>query len=200
MSLFRRIRGVATILFLLIASLLIHEEGHLLALRYNNLEVEYVSIGFPVKGVEATLWKDNNGTKYEVAPLLLGGATKPKDIQAFEDLRPTSKAVVYLAGIVFNLGLALASIFFYFLIKETRIKKISEILFLIRWTSFFNLVLGLANLLIVLPGLDGAKVLYLFLEPLTGNKTFWVELLIAVPMYFFVIEKLVPRLGKLYRF
>lgn len=63
------------VLFLIVLTVLVfvHELGHFLVARYNNVRVEVFSIGF---GPEIVGWHDSKGTRWRIALLPLGGYVK----------------------------------------------------------------------------------------------------------------------------
>lgn len=71
--------------FIVVLSLLVfvHEWGHYLAARWNDVRVEVFSIGF---GPEIFGWTDRNGTRWKISVVPLGGYVK-----MFSDLNPASQ-------------------------------------------------------------------------------------------------------------
>ena len=71
--------------FIVVLSLLVfvHEWGHYLAARWNDVRVEVFSIGF---GPEMFGWTDRNGTRWKISLVPLGGYVK-----MFSDLNPASQ-------------------------------------------------------------------------------------------------------------
>lgn len=99
----------------------IHELGHYLAARWRGVHVEIFSIGF---GPPLLRWHDRVGTEWRLCLLPLGGYVKPHGFEGPEDATPEaqaawqagrtfhdkpvgSRAIVILAGPVFNFLLAI---------------------------------------------------------------------------------------------
>ncbi len=98
----------------------IHELGHYLAARWRGVKVETFSIGF---GPPLLKWQDRAGTEWRVGPIPLGGFVKPHGFEGpdeatpeqqaawepgrtFHDKPVLSRAIIILAGPVFNFLLA----------------------------------------------------------------------------------------------
>lgn len=98
----------------------IHELGHYLAARWRGVKVETFSIGF---GPPLVRWTDKAGTEWRVGPIPLGGFVKPHGFEGpdeatdeqkaawepgrtFHDKPVLSRAIIILAGPVFNFVLA----------------------------------------------------------------------------------------------
>lgn len=102
----------------------VHETGHFLAARWQNIRVENFSIGFGPKLAE---WTSKDGTKFNLRALPLGGyvsfpdrstvdeETEEEIVNDSPDLlqnRPIyQRAIVISAGVIANVLLAWASIF-----------------------------------------------------------------------------------------
>ena len=99
----------------------IHELGHYLAARWRGVHVEIFSIGF---GPPLLRWHDRVGTEWRLCALPLGGYVKPHGFEGPEDATPEaraawlpgrtfhdkpvgSRAIVIVAGPVFNFLLAI---------------------------------------------------------------------------------------------
>jgi regulator of sigma E protease len=99
----------------------IHELGHYLAARWRGVHVEVFSIGF---GTPLLRWHDRVGTEWRLCLLPLGGYVKPHGFEGPEEATPEaqaawqpgrtfhdkpvgSRAIVILAGPVFNFLLAI---------------------------------------------------------------------------------------------
>ena len=98
----------------------IHELGHYLAARWRGVKVETFSIGF---GPPLLRWTDKAGTEWRVGPIPLGGFVKPHGFEGpdeatdeqkaawepgrtFHDKPVLSRAIIIVAGPVFNFLLA----------------------------------------------------------------------------------------------
>ena len=137
---------IATFVLVISVIVFVHELGHFLVARYNNVQVDVFSIGF---GPEVFAWVDKRGTRWRFAIILLGGYVKmlgdldgasarsadPKSLPA--DKRNQSlpsksvgqRAAVAVAGPVFNLVFAMIVFFglFAFYGKSSVIPKVSEV-------------------------------------------------------------------------
>ncbi len=99
----------------------IHELGHYLAARWQGVHVEVFSIGF---GPPLLRWHDRVGTEWRLCALPLGGYVKPHGFEGPEEATPEvragwqldrtfhdkpvgARAIVILAGPVFNFLLAI---------------------------------------------------------------------------------------------
>ena len=99
----------------------IHELGHYLAARWRGVHVEVFSIGF---GKPLLRWHDRVGTEWRICILPLGGYVRPHGFEGPEDATPEAKAawmpgrtfhdkpvgsraIVIIAGPVFNFLLAI---------------------------------------------------------------------------------------------
>ena len=106
----------------------IHELGHYLAARWRGVHVEVFSIGF---GPPLLRWHDRVGTEWRLCALPLGGYVKPHGFEGPEEATPEaraawlpgrtfhdkpvgSRAIVILAGPVFNFLLAIVLFAFLF--------------------------------------------------------------------------------------
>ncbi len=100
----------------------IHELGHYLAARWQGVHVEIFSIGF---GPPLLRWHDRVGTEWRLCLLPLGGYVKPHGFEGPEDATPEARAawqagrtfhdkpvgaraIIIVAGPVFNFLLAIA--------------------------------------------------------------------------------------------
>lgn len=114
------IRTVLTFIVVLGVLVFIHELGHYLAARWRGVHVETFSIGF---GPPLARWRDRTGTEWRIGPIPLGGFVKPHGFEGpeeateeqkaawqpgrtFHDKPVLSRAIVILAGPVFNFLLA----------------------------------------------------------------------------------------------
>lgn len=99
----------------------IHELGHYLAARWRGVHVEVFSIGF---GRPLLRWHDSVGTEWRLCPVPLGGYVRPHGFEGpedateeqkaawqpgrtFHDKPVLSRAIVIMAGPVFNFLLAI---------------------------------------------------------------------------------------------
>ncbi|WP_419731279.1 RIP metalloprotease RseP [Lichenicola sp.] len=99
----------------------IHELGHYLAARWRGVHVEVFSIGF---GKPLLRWRDRVGTEWRICILPIGGYVKPHGFEGPEEASPEiranwlpgrtfhdkpvlSRAIVIVAGPVFNFLLAI---------------------------------------------------------------------------------------------
>ncbi|MBO1358393.1 RIP metalloprotease RseP [Acetobacter sacchari] len=114
------IRTILSFVVVLGVLVFIHELGHYLAARWRGVKVETFSIGF---GPPLWRWTDKAGTEWRVGPIPLGGFVKPHGFEGpeeatdeqkaawepgrtFHDKPVGSRAIVILAGPVFNFLLA----------------------------------------------------------------------------------------------
>ncbi|PYD48845.1 RIP metalloprotease RseP [Novacetimonas pomaceti] len=117
-DLLRTVLAFALVLGVLV---FIHELGHYLAARWRGVHVEVFSIGF---GKPLLRWHDSVGTEWRLCPVPLGGYVKPHGFEGPEDATPEqmaawqpgrtfhdkpvlSRAIVIVAGPVFNFLLAI---------------------------------------------------------------------------------------------
>jgi len=182
----------------LIGSVFFHEIGHLLAFRANNIDVETVSVGFPIEGISLVLWKDSQGTKYQITPLLILGYTSPtkEGQQIFEGLSLIPKIGILIAGPAFNFVLAIGLTGFYFLLKRSSLRKFPRTLQGIKLMSYINLILGTGNLVVVFPGIDGGRILQLLITPWLDENAVWVTYSFGFLNLILFEEKIYPWLKK----
>lgn len=115
------LRTVLSFAFVLGVLVTIHELGHYLAARWRGVHVEVFSLGF---GPALFRWHDRSGTEWRICPIPLGGYVRPHGFEDPEDATPEqkaawipgrtfhdksvwSRAIVILAGPVFNFLLAM---------------------------------------------------------------------------------------------
>ncbi len=117
-DLLRTILAAALVLGVLV---FVHELGHYLAARWRGVHVEVFSIGF---GKPLFRWRDRVGTEWRLCVLPIGGYVKPHGFEGPDDATPEmraawlpgrtfhdkpvlSRAIVIVAGPVFNFLLAI---------------------------------------------------------------------------------------------
>jgi membrane-associated protease RseP (regulator of RpoE activity) len=156
--------------------LLVHELGHLVVARFFGLRVSSLSVGL---GPEIIGYTDRSGTRWKVALLPVGGSCSfsdgtsaetsclahSADHRTFFNASPRERAMIYIAGPIFNL--AFAGIVFLAMICQGgkfAIVSIEQI-----ETEFALLIgglsvsIGLFNLLPFLP-LDGGRLALIAIE------------------------------------
>ena len=118
---FATLYGIISVL----AGIIVHELGHLLAARLLGIDVSAVSIGF---GPELLGFTDRYGVRWKLAPLLVGGACNfpaqsigeaeggnGSQARLLHQTSPEDRAIVLIAGPASNLwfaGLVWLIIFF----------------------------------------------------------------------------------------
>lgn len=115
------LRTLISFAFVLGVLVTIHELGHYLAARWRGVHVEVFSLGF---GPALFRWHDRSGTEWRICPIPLGGYVRPHGFEDPEDATPEqkaawipgrtfhdksvwSRAIVIVAGPVFNFLLAI---------------------------------------------------------------------------------------------
>ncbi|MFT8463662.1 RIP metalloprotease RseP [Acetobacter persici] len=115
------LRTLISFAFVLGVLVTIHELGHYLAARWRGVHVEVFSLGF---GPALFRWHDRSGTEWRVCPIPLGGYVRPHGFEdpedateeqkaawipgrTFHDKSVWSRAIVIVAGPVFNFLLAI---------------------------------------------------------------------------------------------
>lgn len=106
---------IASFFVVVFALVLVHEMGHFLVARLFQVKVERFAIGF---GKPFYTWNSQNGTKYTIAPFILGGyirlmdtretkATAPEDLSLAFDHKPVlQRLAIIAAGPLANIILA----------------------------------------------------------------------------------------------
>ncbi|WP_124295130.1 RIP metalloprotease RseP [Acetobacter pasteurianus] len=114
------LRTLLSFVFVLGVLVSFHELGHYLAAKWRGVHVEVFSLGF---GPALFRWRDKSGTEWRVCPIPLGGYVRPHGFEDPEDATPEqkaawikgrtfhdksvfSRAIVILAGPIFNFILA----------------------------------------------------------------------------------------------
>jgi membrane-associated protease RseP (regulator of RpoE activity) len=162
------------------AGVVVHELGHLLAARFLGIEVSGVSVGF---GPEIVGFTDRYGTRWKLAPLLVGGACSFRErpgggahrepgnkSRTLYEASPKNRAIVLLGGPAFNLcfaGLVWLIIFFH----KSILPFVSEDEVVFGLPAFLVVVscaIALFNLLPI-PPLDGGYLLLVGFEALRGR-------------------------------
>jgi membrane-associated protease RseP (regulator of RpoE activity) len=165
-----------------IAGILVHELGHLLAARMLSIKVTGLSVGF---GPELIGFTDQYGTRWKLAPLLTGGScdfsdrkiknskgaeTTKKRLQQLREASPLERALVYAAGPVFNLAFA-ALLWVAVVYHRVLLPFITndEVVFgLPIFLTTFSIWVAVFNL-IPIPPLDGGQLVLIGLETLRGS-------------------------------
>lgn len=125
---YETLRTVLAFVVVLGVLVFFHELGHYLAARWRGIHVDVFSIGF---GKPLIRWHDRSGTEWRICPIPLGGYVKPHGFEgpneaddtlktaeargssnwlagkAFHEKSVGSRAIVILAGPVFNFILAI---------------------------------------------------------------------------------------------
>jgi membrane-associated protease RseP (regulator of RpoE activity) len=162
------------------AGVVVHELGHLLAARFLGIEVSGVSVGF---GPEIVGFTDRYGTRWKLAPLLVGGACSFRErpgggahrepgnkSRTLYEASPKNRAIVLLGGPAFNLcfaGLVWLIIFFHksilpFVSEDEVVFGLPAFLVVVSCaTALFNLL--------PIPPLDGGYLLLVGFEALRGR-------------------------------
>lgn len=163
---------VLVVIAALLISVFLHEMGHCLAFRHNGFEVERVAVG-PVGPAKLTVFTDSYGTKYDIGPLPIIGATYPKDPAGLTKLSLGGQAETLLAGVAFN-GLVIIFLTpWYFWLRKRWRKRGEDFssIFLGKILRVFivvNFILLICNFLILLPLIDGGRLLCLVLSQWVG--------------------------------
>ena len=194
-------KEIIIVVVILSGSILFHEVGHLLAFRHNTIDIETVSVGFPIGGFSLVLWKDSQGTKYQITPFLLTGYTAPTEEgwKDFENLELTPKIGILAIGPLFNFILAATLVGLYLPIMRKNPKRFTRVFEEIKFASYLNLLLGIGNLIVVYPGIDGGRILQLFITPYLGEKAVWANWGLGFLGAILFLEKIRPWLKRIYK-
>lgn len=151
------------ILVILFLSIIIHESCHFIAAKRSKCGVTTFSIGFGRPIFKFT----KNNIVYQLCWILLGGycslegeleySTSPT---AFLNLKYRQKVYIALAGIAGNSLSAFIAFLIYQFIKI-------DFFFLF---GFLSIALGLSNLIVIVPGIDGSYPFLFLLEKIKGKK------------------------------
>jgi membrane-associated protease RseP (regulator of RpoE activity) len=145
------------------AVIILHELGHLFSAKRCKCKVNEFSVGFGKTIIQRKI----NGTNYKLCWILLGGYcaldgeleyTKKK--YALTNLRYLQKLYIVFAGVAVN---CLSGIFAFGFYSMFGIEYF-------QWFGHFSILLGLSNLIILFPGIDGAYALLFLLEKPFGKK------------------------------
>lgn len=174
-TVFATLYGIISVL----AGIIVHELGHLLAARLLGIDVSAVSIGF---GPELLGFTDRYGVRWKLAPLLVGGACNfpaqsigeeggnGSQARLLHQTSPEDRAIVLIAGPASNLcfaGLVWLIIFFHkvilpFMPDEEVVFGLPAFLFMM------SCAIALFNLLPIRP-LDGGYLVLLAFEKFSGQ-------------------------------
>ncbi len=152
------------IIISLFCSILLHEFGHYFAAKISNVPVLVFSIGFGKPYIKKEIQK----TEFRITPWLLGGfitlykdSNYSIDKKAFINQPYLVKLFIVVAGAAMNL---LFGIICYYI----GIKTLSLFLYVF---GYINIVLGILNLLPIVPCLDGGYLVFFpFFVNCFGNK------------------------------
>ncbi|WP_425905572.1 site-2 protease family protein [Nitrobacter sp. TKz-YC02] len=159
--------------------LLIHELGHLVVARFFGLNASGISVGL---GPEVIGYTDGSGTRWTMALLPVGGSctfsdrasaltTSDLSGRAFSDASHSERAMIYVAGPIFNL--AFAGIVFLTIICLGGRFSIGSLQHLATTLALLigglSASVGLFNLLPLLP-MDGGRLSLLAIEACRGRR------------------------------
>lgn len=104
--------GFTLLFFSLFIVILVHEFGHLVAMRRVGMEVDTLAVGVrwgPYIEIESEFLRRYAGPKFKLvlSPLVLAGYVKASDSEQEEKLRDDEKALVYGGGVIANILLTL---------------------------------------------------------------------------------------------
>jgi membrane-associated protease RseP (regulator of RpoE activity) len=159
-----------------LAGIILHELGHLLAARHLGITVSAVSIGF---GPELVGFTDRHGVRWKLAPLLVGGAcsflpaerVNGPETRLLHQASAKDRAIVLIAGPASNLcfaGLVWLVIFFHKAILPFMLDDEAVFFGLPAFLFMTSCAIGFFNLLPV-PPLDGGYLVLLALEKFSGQ-------------------------------
>jgi len=143
--------GIVLIVLWIMISLIIHELGHLLALRKNHVQIQEIGLGIPLPRITASFEK--RGIVFKLSPLLLAAYVKVADNEYQTKLTLNEVLLVDISGCLMNFGLALFS---YFLLLLCRGINCSDtVIFCIKQLIVLNFELAVWNLFVFFPFTDG---------------------------------------------
>jgi membrane-associated protease RseP (regulator of RpoE activity) len=155
--------AINQIIAILLLAITLHELGHLFASKRCGCRVYEFSIGFGRKIFSKTI----NGTLYKLSWILLGGycclegeLNYSKSKTALTNLKYRQKVYIVLAGIGAN---CLSAIFSFGLFTMFKLD-------FFYYFAYLSILLGLSNLIILVPGIDGSYPLLFLLEKVFGKK------------------------------
>jgi membrane-associated protease RseP (regulator of RpoE activity) len=147
----------------LIISIILHEGAHFFATIRSKCGVTIVSLGF---GKPIFKFVHNKIT-YQICWILLGGYVALCDElnystskQSFTNLTYSRKCYIVLAGIAVNCIVGLLALGLDYFFNNAN-------LFIFGWIS---IMLGLSNLIVIIPGIDGSYPLLFLLEKALGKR------------------------------
>jgi membrane-associated protease RseP (regulator of RpoE activity) len=147
----------------LIVAIIVHEAGHLIASKRCKCKVTIFSLGFGKPFFKKLV----NGTTYQISWILLGGFCAlegemeySKKKYALMNLKYTQKLYIVLAGIGANCLSAIFSFGLYSMFGQDWFYMFGQL----------SILLGLSNLIFLLPGIDGSYPFLFLLEKVFGKK------------------------------
>lgn len=157
------ISSTIQIFIILLLCITIHEAGHLIASKRCGCKVYEFSIGFGPK----IFAKKIKGTVYKLSWILLGGYCSlqgemnySKSKTALTNLKYRQKVYIVLAGIGAN---CLSAIFSFGLFTMFKL----DFFF---YFAYLSILLGLSNLILIIPGIDGSYPFLFLLEKIFGKR------------------------------
>jgi membrane-associated protease RseP (regulator of RpoE activity) len=154
---------ILSIVISLILVILIHESGHYIAAKRSNCQILVASFGFG-----KILYKKRiNNIDYQICLIPLGGYISlkneldySKSKTALTNLKYRQKVYIVLAGIGAN---CLSAIFAFGLFVMFKLD-------FFYYFAYLSILLGLSNLIVFIPGIDGSYPLLFLLEKVFGKK------------------------------